>query len=85
MSIFGDELVSFAVHKQVFNKLKLMRLVIFEDALGSRVKAEALERELENLLKRKEEELMANKNKSSKKDKKAKTKKDQSGNKGKKK
>jgi hypothetical protein len=49
------------LRKQTFEKLKGMRLVIFEDALGSRSKALELERQLKNSIEREELELMGKK------------------------
>jgi hypothetical protein len=60
-SIFGDETTMYALRKQTFERLKGMRLVILEDALGSRSRALAFEKQLQERMDKRGEELMGKK------------------------
>lgn len=56
-----DEVTMHALRKQTFEKLKGMRLVILERALGSQSKALEFEREWQKLIDRRSAELMGKK------------------------
>lgn len=56
-----DEVTMHHLRKQTFEKLKTMRLVIFEDALGSRSEALKLEEQLQKSIERRGLELMGKK------------------------
>lgn len=61
-----DEVTMCALRKQTFEKLKGMRLVILEHALGNEARAIEFEKELQKLMDKRSAELMSKKGKESK-------------------